>query len=338
MESIADRQTRILWIDTAKGIGIILVVLGHFYLDLKFVFWLYSFHMALFFFLSGVTFSGKGNYLSFVKRKAKALLIPYCFFVVVTMLCNGFLAVTHGNTYNVAEILKQYLIQRRYTLLWFIACLFFAEQIMYGISKLRCFIVKNSFWLLAGTVFILIFAVYRITAGIDLPWNIDLSFLAVGFMCFGKFYGSSQSLMNKKTSALLMASLVAVWLLSSWINFRFFGRVDWFYNAFGNPLLFMISAVSGTLVTINLSKLINIEILSKLGENSLIYYGLHRIVIEILIVVYGKIGINLQSNRIEDYLLSVVGVLLTILLLTPVNMFVMKYCPWCMGKKKRLVK
>ena len=65
---------------------------------------------------------------------------------------------------------------------------------------------------------------------------------------------------------------------------------------------------------------------------------LHRIVIEILIVVYGKIGINLQSNRIEDYLLSVVGVLLTILLLTPVNMFVMKYCPWCMGKKKRLVK
>ena len=44
---------RIEWIDTAKGIGILMVMLGHNYLDWKFVFWCYSCHMALFFFLSG---------------------------------------------------------------------------------------------------------------------------------------------------------------------------------------------------------------------------------------------------------------------------------------------
>ena len=44
--------SRIGWIDTAKGIGLLCVILGHLsipYLDM----WIYFFHMPLFFFLSG---------------------------------------------------------------------------------------------------------------------------------------------------------------------------------------------------------------------------------------------------------------------------------------------
>ena len=49
---------RIEWIDTAKGIGLICVILGHMrvpYLST----WIYTFHMPLFFFLSGAVFSGR---------------------------------------------------------------------------------------------------------------------------------------------------------------------------------------------------------------------------------------------------------------------------------------
>lgn len=50
------RQDRIEWIDVAKGIGIILVIMGHtFQLDL--VSPIYAFHMPLFFFLSGLLFN-----------------------------------------------------------------------------------------------------------------------------------------------------------------------------------------------------------------------------------------------------------------------------------------
>lgn len=46
-------------IDALKGFGILLVVLGHvnpgFYIEK----WIYSFHMFLFFFLAGITFSKK---------------------------------------------------------------------------------------------------------------------------------------------------------------------------------------------------------------------------------------------------------------------------------------
>lgn len=44
---------RYTWIDCMKGIGIILVVLGHIYKDNFMGQWIYSFHMPLFLVLSG---------------------------------------------------------------------------------------------------------------------------------------------------------------------------------------------------------------------------------------------------------------------------------------------
>ena len=46
-------QSRADWIDVLKGIGIILVVIGHVNTKGFLVQWLYTFHMPLFFALSG---------------------------------------------------------------------------------------------------------------------------------------------------------------------------------------------------------------------------------------------------------------------------------------------
>ena len=51
-DNFESRAERIEWIDEAKGIGIVLVMLGHCYLHRKFCFWFYAFHMPLFFILS----------------------------------------------------------------------------------------------------------------------------------------------------------------------------------------------------------------------------------------------------------------------------------------------
>ena len=51
------KSNRILWIDAAKGIGLLCVILGH--LGVPYLSTLvYTFHMPLFFFLSGIVFSG----------------------------------------------------------------------------------------------------------------------------------------------------------------------------------------------------------------------------------------------------------------------------------------
>lgn len=120
-------KNRIEWIDTAKGLGILMVMLGHNYLDWKYVFWCYSFHMALFFFLSGCTFRDQEGIGVFLKKRVLGLLIPYVFFAALIALYNWVSAVTHGNSFDLSSAALSYLVQIRYTHLWFLPCLFLAE-------------------------------------------------------------------------------------------------------------------------------------------------------------------------------------------------------------------
>jgi polysaccharide biosynthesis protein PslL len=73
---------RIEYIDIARGIGILLVVMGHndFALISPFAYQvIYSFHMPLFFFLSGYFLRTSIPFLDFFKKRFNALLKPYLF-------------------------------------------------------------------------------------------------------------------------------------------------------------------------------------------------------------------------------------------------------------------
>jgi fucose 4-O-acetylase-like acetyltransferase len=91
-------QSRLLWIDVAKGIGICLVVFGHatnglvtagvlhWEAPLKHVFYfIYTFHMPLFFFISGITVrrSLQKGTLEFITGKARHILYPYFVWSVI---------------------------------------------------------------------------------------------------------------------------------------------------------------------------------------------------------------------------------------------------------------
>ena len=62
-----------------KGLGIIAVVIGHSSWRLDNIFDPYSFHMALFIFISGYFYkiSYEDNCILFIKNKIKSLVIPY---------------------------------------------------------------------------------------------------------------------------------------------------------------------------------------------------------------------------------------------------------------------
>lgn len=72
-----NKTTYLPWLDTAKGIGIILVIIGHSMFPMHTL--IDSFHMPLFFVLSGLTFSAKSTFRSFVAKKAKRILFPFAF-------------------------------------------------------------------------------------------------------------------------------------------------------------------------------------------------------------------------------------------------------------------
>lgn len=69
------------WLDVAKGIGIILVVIGHAMFPKHLI--IDGFHMALFFILSGVTFSTNDTFFNFTKKKFMRILLPCLFWALV---------------------------------------------------------------------------------------------------------------------------------------------------------------------------------------------------------------------------------------------------------------
>ena len=73
---------RIEYLDIAKGIGILLVVLGHNDFEVISLFvqrLIYSFHMPLFFFLSGYFINTAVPFFDFIKKRFNALLKPFFF-------------------------------------------------------------------------------------------------------------------------------------------------------------------------------------------------------------------------------------------------------------------
>lgn len=77
------RNSRLTALDSLRGFGILLVVLGHTSWSAGLVSWIFSFHMPLFFIISGMLFHER-QFLDSFKKKAARLLIPYLFFGIVT--------------------------------------------------------------------------------------------------------------------------------------------------------------------------------------------------------------------------------------------------------------
>src|SRR4051794_26860773 len=85
-----ERSGRFDFIDAAKAIGIVLVVLGHAPgAPSGVVTLIYSLHMPLFFFLSGFLLSparADAPLRTTIVRTGRALLVPYAFFFTVSLV------------------------------------------------------------------------------------------------------------------------------------------------------------------------------------------------------------------------------------------------------------
>ncbi|SFC26474.1 acyltransferase family protein [Butyrivibrio sp. YAB3001] len=66
---------RQIYLDIAKGIGIIMVVWAHAYGPITS--FIGSFHMPFFFFISGMLYKGYKPVNTYIKGKLKSLLIPF---------------------------------------------------------------------------------------------------------------------------------------------------------------------------------------------------------------------------------------------------------------------
>ena len=325
-------KQRIEWIDAAKGIGILMVMFGHNWLDWRYCYYFYAFHMPLFFILAGVTFSDSRSPLAFICHKAKCLLVPYLFFVVCNLAFRFLLSHTHGNDYDAGADALAFLLQQRHTYLWFLTVLFLSEIAVYCLSKGE--LLKNL--KVGGVILALLISIHAVsvyTGYTDFLWNIDLVPMASVYILLGIFYKRGQQRLHFEKKKTVMIGLFLLSVAAATINFVLFDKVDILGDSYGSLPLFYVAAVSATYAVVLLLKNIKIpRLLLFLGANSLLYYGLHRMVIELLFVVWGKLGLVYDKLSLMSLCVALLNVALTVAILFPVVKFINKRCPWAIGK------
>lgn len=267
-----ENKSRIMWIDMARGAGIILVILGHMGLG-KIGMWIYTFHIPLFFFLSGYVFNADVDFKTLCKNRIRTIIVPYFFLGIPIVIFNILY-----NNYDVMESLKEFVkfvIQRRMYTVWFLACLFCVNILFWiyinNIKKHR----------LLGIIIIAMGGcLYTKNIGINLPWNLDVCFQVFPFFYMGygvKKYNGKFKELTLKGKLRMLGIGGALNILTGYINYKISCEsVDIYANSYGNYILFYISAITGIFMVVAVAQLIDIKIVRYIGENSLIIFAWHQ--------------------------------------------------------------
>lgn len=323
------------FIDTVKAVGIFLVILGHH--ETIFTQYIYSFHMPLFFFLSGIFHKNYSSYRCFFEKKIKSLIIPYFFFAITLFLF--WLAI--GRYFGEAKIKNTPIIESMLGILagteraglysmewggaiWFLLTLFIVANMYYFISKINniyIVVIINIFLGVVGYCY----NFYKPTY-LDL-WHSTVSFNAIQFYSIGAIFKNKVLNLNR-----IAYKWIILLFIISYISCYYNGKIDMYSLDYGsNIILFYISAFSGIGFIIFLIR--NLEIYSRfidfVGTNTLIilaYHGRCMTLIKFIFLILGVKMIN--DNTIYNIFFSIIQLILCI----PIIMILNKYFPKFVGK------
>ena len=168
-----NKKPRIAYFDIAKGIGMLLVLIGHLQTDTIFSYspyilslcsWIFSFHMPLFFMISGMLIACKKeeekDLTETIRRKFRSIMIPYFWFSLIYIFI-----VLYSLLITKVVPLSTLFVQIWYVLgmygmnvLWFLPALFAAE-VMFAFITQR-FRNKNGIFLILVLFIIAMIANY----------------------------------------------------------------------------------------------------------------------------------------------------------------------------------
>ncbi len=285
---------RIGWADNLKFIGITLIILGHFHIPLEFQQYIYSFHVPLFFFISGFIFSsGKyDGYSKYLIKRVRSLLVPYLSFAIIAWAhwfynktkIDPMDYILRNYDYYFLESIRKILYSNELSPfnepLWFLTCLFIVVNLYYPIGK---FLKRWQVILPILVTLSILGYLYSINFERRLPWHMEVVLMGTAFYGLGNITRPfltelSRRLKGKMGVAAvpLLGCLLAITLIGSSLN----GRVGLFSNIYGNYYYFLTAAIAGTLFYVILSMMIpSNRAFSFFGRNTLIIYCTHLFLI-----------------------------------------------------------
>ena len=335
---------RVVWIDYAKFIGIILVICGHQTKNLSWFDFISGFDIPLFFFLSGFLFSFKkyDSYQLFLKARIKQLVVPYLlvnfityvpwliyfrhqneFFYTTSHFYKSFVGIFYGNGYN--DWLMQCIPS------WFIICLFTLENIYFLVFRH----LKGMYKYLALASFFLICWLDGKYDPIRWPWGFNVAL--VGIIFYGAaniFRENVKQLVLLSVPKLVLISLgsLAILLYAASRN-----HADMNLNLYNNYFLFFTGAFGGIVFALTLSRLLDllvghVKLFEYIAQNTLFIMAFHLMVMTLINMAIMAVFDLSPKNITDSPYLSAVVISLTVFVLLPLIQLCNQYFPVMLGK------
>jgi len=360
--------SRLTWIDVAKALGIVLVFHGHLmehFGDLVGSIaicqrrWIYSFHMPLFFLLSGLVYKERNLGLAgFAWRQVRSRLIPVWAFNLLSMLIYlaGHLA-TAPNASAARGLLAaigDYAIRfARQTLegrpqfnilLWFVVCLCVVETWQYLLAR-RLRSSKALGLSIAFFVALTLLTTYAREALVELYgdyihwWHLSAAVSAMVFYQLGILVSRFGWFTRSRPAALhciLAAAALAITLASFNRNevpgSQFVLVKDAFY---GNVAWFFLTSLAGCLLIISLGRLLAFSrILTYVGQVTMPLMCLNGMMDAFLNPPLARAVIGRLSGSAPTGLISagILCTLLSVVACLPVCWLLNRYTPFLLGR------
>ena len=349
---------RLVGLDMARGIAIILVVIGHsVFVSSSCNIWLSTFHLPLFFILSGILAGIKQEESHPLPKlslqKARSIMVPYLWFSIGS-ICLDILQVLLGNfTWDVVwEHVVQAITLQGYSVLWFLPVLYLAEILLLLLRKaIRHFLPSGHGCNIISVIVMTACAVggydgYQALEASVAPALflhilricvkslIGAAFMSYGYM-FGRLYsGETAAVAKCKWYTFLSGALL------SCVNFMVFSQIqlmDLNHLNLQNPWIYLLLGTTGGMGCILLCMSIpNIPLLTFYGQNSLIimcthlnFYVMHFSILFNMFLVPRLPGAN-------DTMFAVFSLVGTFVLSIPIILIIRTFFPFVLGRKKNL--
>lgn len=279
------QSQRELWIDVAKGISMLAVILGHQGQDQvnRLVF---PFHLMMFFLLSGYTLKVKPLTGEYVASKFGRLMKPYFLTCVAVMALDVFnLLLDNRSVGSVTQLVANDLMRSfagsgdlctlgviqlpsRIGAIWFFPATFFAIM---GAQLILNYAAKYRYPIGAGLVFL---AQMSVSLG-WMPFSIQSGMMAVLFLLLGHDIKSCDLLSKIRPIHYVVAAILFAGGVAARVTTYFVGAY------MTDPVLSTVVGLSGCLLVYGLSRILSgSRILAYTGRYSAIFLSVHLVQME----------------------------------------------------------
>ena len=298
---------RLSCLDVAKGIGIICVVIGHLIPFCPLHYWIYGFHVPLFFLISGILCNySKYDFRSFFTKRTRSLFVPFLFWYVLQMII---VEISRGDGLSF------------YRSVWFVLILYLVELLYYYPQK----ILRGSEYVILPIALVLAFCLQKFN--VHFHFRFESIPAAMFFFGFGHYFKSHiltilDAISNWRINVRIFILVILFGL--SLIRILYEPKMAIASNSLAAQDYFI--AMCGVGLVLMVSRLINrSQFLQYLGRNTLVILGVHII----LIVVSVDYVEPLVSNHwLFKFIQQIIIWGISILTIEIVN----KYLPWVAGK------